>query len=103
RRRWGAPTTHHPKIINARNLTRRVTLNIKHATRPKLTGVKPNQISPVSRRRASKRRLHLICSPPVCIGGGGRGADQYGDTRRVGGCVGLSLPVEQSEGARPYP
>src|SRR4051812_46740110 len=28
---------------------------------------------------------HLTCSPPVCIGGGGYGADQHVDTRRVGG------------------
>ncbi len=34
---------------------------------------------------------HLICSPPTCIGGGGHGADQHGDTRRVGGCVGRTL------------
>ena len=24
---------------------------------------------------------HLICSPPIIIGGGGHGADQHGDTR----------------------
>src|SRR4051794_3914326 len=29
----------------------------------------------------------LICSPPVCIGGGGHGADQYGGTGRACGCV----------------
>jgi hypothetical protein len=42
---------------------------------------------------------HLICSPPIFIGGGGHGADQHGDTRRTGGCIGGTLRVEQPEGA----
>lgn len=38
---------------------------------------------------------HLICSPPIIIGGDRHGADQHGDTGRVGGCIGGTLPVEQ--------
>ena len=37
---------------------------------------------------------HLTCSPPVCIGGGGHGADQHVDTRRVGGCAVGALRLE---------
>ncbi len=43
---------------------------------------------------------HLTCSPPVCIGGGGHGADQHVDTRRVGGCAVGTLCLEQPEGTR---
>src|ERR1700739_4884127 len=46
---------------------------------------------------------HLTCSPPACIGGGGDGADQHGDTRRVGGCVGGTVCYEQPQGARAHP
>ena len=35
---------------------------------------------------------HLICSPPSIIGGGD-GADQHGDTRRVGGCAGRTVRI----------
>ena len=78
--------------------------------------VSPQLISTVLRDNQGENRIaspemlplpgllpHLICSPPVCIGGGGHGADQHGDTRRVGGCVGGTLRLEQPEGARPYP
>ncbi len=43
---------------------------------------------------------HLTCSPPVCIGGGGHGADQHVDTRRVGGCAVGALRLEQPKGTR---
>src|SRR4051812_48992571 len=64
----------------------------------------------VRRRIASPEMLpcadplpHLICSPPIVIGGGGHGADQYGDTRRTSDCIGDTLCFEQSAGARTDP
>ena len=38
-----------------------------------------------------------------CIDGSGYGANQHGDTRRVGGCTGRSLRIEQPKASRPYP